>query len=218
MSTSTPTTPPQPPPQPSKHKVRLLRTTATVTETICLLPIITSIASISVTVKTHRFVKEYERPAKTARKARIREQREWRSTVPRPVKERGEGWGDGLSVCGSVGGVCGGEGEEGEGNGNGERISDDGKGKRLTVEQRDSPLSKLPPEVRRQVWEEVLGEYVFHIRFLEAYRKMGHVRCKTRYPEVCKERECRMRSKIRGAEDEWGVVDLLALLRTCRWI
>jgi hypothetical protein len=84
---------------------------------------------------------------------------------------------------------------------------------KTTGEQLQSPLFRLPLEVRRQIYEEVIGGYVIHIYSLQAYKRMGHVRCKT--PDIigC---TCRTRYKQKGAPDCDGNIDLLAPLKTCR--
>lgn len=86
----------------------------------------------------------------------------------------------------------------------------------MTHHQLGSNLFKLPLEIRRMIYGEAIGGYVFHISFLEAYRKMGHSRCKMRFPEICKGVPCRQLHKQKGAADAWGNVDLLSLLLSCR--
>lgn len=92
-----------------------------------------------------------------------------------------------------------------------------------TDDQLQSFLFKLPFEVRRQIWEETLGGYVFHIYFVQAYRRMSHTRCKTRLPEICKNDDpisgpCRQVFKVPGARDKWGHSNLLSILQSCRRI
>jgi hypothetical protein len=86
----------------------------------------------------------------------------------------------------------------------------------VTDRQEKSGLFKLPLEVRRKVYEEVLGGYVIHIYFVEAYRRMSHTRCMNQRPEVCKGIQCRQIFKVKGAADEWGIVGFLPLLQSCR--
>ena len=85
-----------------------------------------------------------------------------------------------------------------------------------TDDQSNSAFFKLPLEVRRQIYENVIGGYVFHIYFVEAYRKMAATRCRTHSPEICRLPHCRQSFKVKGALDEWGQSDLLALPMTCR--
>lgn len=84
-----------------------------------------------------------------------------------------------------------------------------------TEDQFQSPLFQLPLEVRRQIYEEVLGGYVIHIYFVQAYRRLSHIRCKDRSP-LCKGTTCRTRHKVPGAKDPWGNISLLHMLQSCR--
>jgi hypothetical protein len=90
-----------------------------------------------------------------------------------------------------------------------------------TDDQMESPLFKLPLEIRRQIWEDTLGGYVFHIYFVQAYRRMSHTRCKARSPEPCKGGDlslspCRANFKVLGARDQWGHSNLISILQCCR--
>jgi hypothetical protein len=90
-----------------------------------------------------------------------------------------------------------------------------------TDDQLQSYLFKLPLEIRRQIWEETLGGYVFHIYFVQAYRRMSHTRCKTRLPAICKNDDpisgpCRQLFKVPGAPDKWGHSNILSILQSCR--
>lgn len=86
----------------------------------------------------------------------------------------------------------------------------------VTDRQEESSIFKLPLEIRRKVYEDVLGGYVIHIYFVVAYRRMSHTRCKNRTPEVCRGLPCRQIFKVKGAKDAWGNVSLLPLLQSCR--
>lgn len=86
----------------------------------------------------------------------------------------------------------------------------------VTDRQEESGIFKLPLEIRRKIYEEVVGGYVIHIYFVEAYRRMSHTRCKNRTPEVCRGIPCRQNFKVKGACDKWGNVGLLPLLQSCR--
>jgi len=92
-----------------------------------------------------------------------------------------------------------------------------------TDNQLGSSLFNLPLEIRRQIWEEVLGGYVLHMYFVEAYRRMSHTRCKTHFPDICTgqgpaSNPCRNTFKVPGARDKWGQSNLLSLLQSCRQI
>jgi hypothetical protein len=82
-----------------------------------------------------------------------------------------------------------------------------------TDQQLQSPLFMLPLEVRRQIYEEVIGGYTIHIYHLEAYKRMGHVRCKDSCSEFC---TARSMYKQKGAPDSVGNISLLAPLLSCR--
>jgi hypothetical protein len=82
-----------------------------------------------------------------------------------------------------------------------------------TDPQEQSFFFKLPEEIRRQIYGELISGYTFHIRYIEAYRRMGHTRCKTKLPDTCK---CLYYVRKKGVPDEWGQADLLAPLQTCR--
>jgi hypothetical protein len=79
--------------------------------------------------------------------------------------------------------------------------------------QLQSPLFRLPLEVRRQIYEEVIGGYVIHIYLLQAYKRIGHIRCDQPDSERCM---CRNMYKQKGIPDASGNIDLLAPLRSCR--
>jgi hypothetical protein len=99
------------------------------------------------------------------------------------------------------------------------------KWKTTTDEQANCGLFKLPYELRRQIFEEVVGGYMVHIYFMEKYLPMAHSRCKPAREGKC---ECpcfenglwrayqpRVK-KQKGALDEWGQCELLAISKTCR--
>lgn len=97
--------------------------------------------------------------------------------------------------------------------------------KTTTDEQTQCSLFKLPFELRRQIFEEVVGGYMIHIFFVENYLPMAHSRCKSeRYGKCGCEifgkgqwRAYQPRTvKRRGALDHWGQCELLALSKTCR--
>jgi len=56
-----------------------------------------------------------------------------------------------------------------------ERMGRDARDMQTTHDQLQSGLFQLPFELRKQIWDDVLGGYVFHIFFVEAYRRMSHV-------------------------------------------
>ncbi|KAH8667485.1 hypothetical protein BGZ60DRAFT_431719 [Tricladium varicosporioides] len=86
------------------------------------------------------------------------------------------------------------------------------------LQQDSSFMTKLPYEIRQQIYRETIGGYVFHIYFVDAYRRMAHLRCKHQDPDRCEKRDCRNRLKQQGAKDKWGQCDLMALLQSCRII
>ncbi|RDL31488.1 uncharacterized protein BP5553_09697 [Venustampulla echinocandica] len=80
-----------------------------------------------------------------------------------------------------------------------------------------SRLMALPWEVRQQIYHETIGGYLMQIRFEDAYRKMTHSRCKHTDIRTCERAGCKTsNNKQRGAPDQWGQVNLLAILQTCR--
>ncbi|KAH8601521.1 hypothetical protein B0O99DRAFT_606821 [Bisporella sp. PMI_857] len=95
-----------------------------------------------------------------------------------------------------------------------------------TDDQMQSRLFQLPLEIRRQIWEETLCGYIFHMYFMESYRCMSHQRCIFRDPDdvpagISQYRQegpcsCRSYVKSKGIPDKWGHIDILALLQTCR--
>lgn len=86
----------------------------------------------------------------------------------------------------------------------------------VTDGQEESGFFKLPLEIRRKIYEEVLGGHVIHIYFVETYRRMSHTRCKHRSPEICRALSCGQLFKVPGAPDEWGNIGLLPILQSCR--
>lgn len=58
---------------------------------------------------------------------------------------------------------------------------------------------------------------MIHIYFVQAYRRLSHIRCKDRSP-LCKGTTCRTRHKVPGAKDPWGNISLLHMLQSCRRI
>jgi hypothetical protein len=84
-----------------------------------------------------------------------------------------------------------------------------------TEQQAESPLFKLPFEIRKMIYEEVIGGYVFHIKYLEAYKKYCHTRCKRPLPKNHMA-HCVWAKSHRGFVDPWGQSDLMAMLKSCR--
>jgi len=92
-----------------------------------------------------------------------------------------------------------------------------------TDQQKQSLLFQLPTEVRRQIWEETLGGYLFHMYYVDAYRRMAHTRCKHNHEKkaLCMNESelvnlCRMNIKQPGNADEWGHTNMLSILQSCR--
>jgi len=194
--------------------------TVTVIATICFLPCICLIGGGIIAKDLFLKARKYERP-KTRRRRESKERKkaiirstpkrvaprlERHLTIGRPEPEADEEYGDlevGLDL------------EEKR------KEAEAGKLRRVmtvTDRQEESAIFKLPLEIRRKVYEDLLGGYVIHIYFVEAYRRMSHTRCKNRSPEVCRGMPCRQIFKVKGASDAWGNVGLLPLLQSCRRI
>jgi hypothetical protein len=47
----------------------------------------------------------------------------------------------------------------------------------ITSDQCQSPLFRLPPELRQEIWKMSLGNNVIHI--LHKHQRLGHVKCKS---------------------------------------
>jgi hypothetical protein len=197
--------------------------------TICCIPCICVVGScVLISYASHK-IKTYERPSTKRKRQLQRERREMRRRTPRILGPRLEGAltigrGDGDLDLGYDPDRMPGLGsrilkDEEEVDSESEVSSDsqdtiEGRVERRTDWQTQSSFFKLPLEIMRQIYEEAIGGYVFHIFSLEAYRRMSHTRCKTtRFPEDC---AFRRQSKQPGAADEWGNISLLSLLTTCR--
>ena len=89
---------------------------------------------------------------------------------------------------------------------------------KATNRQEESVLFKLPLEIRRQIYKQVIGQYKIHISFNQTYRKMDHKRCRHLGSVNCFDKHCTMYHKQKGAKDIFGQVDLLALLKSCRMV
>jgi hypothetical protein len=87
--------------------------------------------------------------------------------------------------------------------------------KAKTDDQTQSLLFALPLEIRRQIWEDVVGGYTIHLNYIPVYKRFDHTRCKM---NTCIQDYCKLQIKQEGARDEWGLVDLLALLSSCRMV
>jgi hypothetical protein len=107
------------------------------------------------------------------------------------------------------------------------------KSEAKTHNQEASWPFKLPLEIRKHIYKEAIGGYCIHIHFVEAYRRMGHSRCKLDGSVVCMgltwqasapvvSRDLltpnfsREKFRLPGALDEWGNSGLLPLLQSCR--
>lgn len=84
-----------------------------------------------------------------------------------------------------------------------------------TEQQLQSPLFRLPLEVRRQIYREAIGDYVIHTNYIHIYKRFNHIRCKNDI-EGCGAYSCRVFGRTPGEEDKWGAIDLTALLKSCR--
>ena len=84
-----------------------------------------------------------------------------------------------------------------------------------TQEQMQSSLFKLPLEIRRQIYTQAIGGYMIHTNYVHIYKHFNHTRCKIS-SDTCDRNHCRVGGKPPGAEDAWGAIDLLSLLKSCR--
>ena len=195
------------------RRLTAIEGTVIVVATICLLPCICIIGGGIVVKDLFCKARKYERP-KTRRQRECKERRtEMTRMMPRQVSPR-------LERHLTIGRP---EPEEKK-----EEVMDSEDKKKefevvklasvgtVTDRQDQSGFFKLPLEIRRKIYEDLLGGYVIHIYFVEAYRRMSHTRCKNRSPELCKGRPCRQIFKVKGAADEWGIVGFLPLLQSCR--
>lgn len=85
-------------------------------------------------------------------------------------------------------------------------------------EQLQSPLFKLPPDVLRLIYEEVVGNRTIHI--VRRHDRLSHAICKVnkhQCQDQCKESQCRGLKLPNGTyESAFGCSDLLPILQTCR--
>lgn len=213
----------------SIRKRRQLSTVATV----FFLPCICVIGGCIIAIELIRQAKNYERP-----KTKLRERDEKRTkvalrTMPRPLKPRLERHLTiGREIIVNKGEVKYWEEIEEETGKTMAMESEQGQKEEAvekpkielgrTDHQFQSLLFHLPREVRNQIWEDTLGGYVFHMYFVEAYRRMSHTRCKNHIIEICKGDAdalfgpCRKNFKVPGVPDDWGQSNLLSLLQSCR--
>lgn len=83
--------------------------------------------------------------------------------------------------------------------------------RQVTEDQSQSSLSRLPLEIRMQIYEEILGYQVIHISFCEKPRKMGHCRHKKDNSF-----ECSQSGGHHPMLSCWAKDEMLPLLQTCR--
>ncbi|KAF5875836.1 uncharacterized protein Bfra_002232 [Botrytis fragariae] len=84
------------------------------------------------------------------------------------------------------------------------------------VNQQDgSSLCSLPREVRDIIWKEIMGGYLIHFIWLNAYRRFDIFRCKG-VNGKCIGPACQEIKKGKGVKDHWGNVELLGHLLVCR--
>ena len=197
-----------------RRRRNVLKNTITVVATICLLPCICMIGGGIIAKELFCKAKNYERPKTRGRREAAERKKELLRTTPRLFDKEVR-----LERNLTIGRELLGEKEV-------EVLELDEKGKQVVVKEKkvwgttedqlDSPLFQLPAELRNQIWEEVLGGYVFHVHFVQTYRRMSHTRCKTHSPEICNGVPCRQIFKVPGASDQWGHVELLSILQSCR--
>lgn len=199
-----------------------LREGAMITATICCLPCICLVGSC--VLLSHAFHKllSYERPSTRRKRARMWEEREIRRRTPRVLAPRSLGStlsigredDGGMSGLGSKIIELDDSGSESESSSSGEEVAKSPRRiERRTDWQPQSPFFTLPLEIRRQIYEEAIGGYVFHIFTQDAYRRMAHTRSKTLFPQ---DSNCRWQARQPGVPDEWGNISLLSLLTTSR--
>jgi hypothetical protein len=187
---------------------KITRLAITTTVAICCLPCICCVCAWFLAKGTKDYVDNYSpwiRPEIKERKLS--------SQLPKALQTRGE---NRLERCLTIGRMT-----YQNGSGTGAQVQVTGMGRDVeaigmrgrTHPQEQSFFFKLPEEIRRQIYGELISGYTFHIRYIEAYRRMGHTRCKTKLPDTCK---CLYYVRKKGVPDEWGQADLLAPLQTCR--
>jgi hypothetical protein len=210
-----------------RSNLSTVETTITIIATICFLPCICVIGGGVIAKDLIVKAKNYERPKKRMRRQAEEKRKEVLRSTPRVLEPRLErhltiGRKVIISEEEEVGVAVGVE-EIGEKGNDGLVVREKKKVVAATTDdQMQSMLFQLPLEIRRQIWEETMGGYVFHIYFVQAYRRMSHTRCKTREPEMCKGRDtpprepCRNTFKVPGAKDAWGHSNLLSVLQSCR--
>jgi hypothetical protein len=85
----------------------------------------------------------------------------------------------------------------------------------IASEQTESPLFKLPREIRQMIYEQLLGGNVFHI--VRRRKKLGHTRCRAyREPDQCIPTRCRGLKLPSGVHAGYGDGDLIEVLQSCR--
>ncbi|RFU34861.1 hypothetical protein B7463_g1482, partial [Scytalidium lignicola] len=212
-----------------RRRANPIKKCLTVAVTVCCLPCICAYGIGVIAVDVFQGIKNYEKPQKRDERRKEAKARTMRRrnpvgldmgprlerclTLPLRVPERvdlGSSSHDGVYWDGMI--------EELKSRGGKEKtieISPPVKVLQRTEDQLESPLFKLPLEIRRQIYEEVLGGHVFHIYFVQAYRRLSHTRCKDR-STPCNGAVCRSMVKIPGAKDDWGNISLLHMLQSCR--
>jgi len=206
-----------------QHRSReRLRDGAMITATICCLPCLCLVGSyILLSHAFHKLI-SYERPSTRRKRACMWKEREIRRRTPRVLAPRT--LGSTLTIGREDDGAMSGLGSKiielddsgsrsGSSSSGEEVVRSPGRIERRTDWQSQSPFFALPPEIRRLIYEEAIGGYTFHIFTQDAYRRMAHTRCKTRYPGEC---GCRSQTRQPGVPDEWGNISLLSLLTTSR--
>jgi hypothetical protein len=188
---------------------KIARRAITTTVEICCLPCICCMCAWFLGKGAKDYVQNYESP----RAQREIKERKLSSQLPRTLQTRGE---NGLERCLTIGRMTYQNGSDA-----GAQVEVTGMGRDVeaigmrgrTDPQEQSFFFKLPEEIRRQIYGEIISGYTFHIRYIEAYRRMGHTRCRTKLPNTCK---CLYYVRKKGVPDEWGQADLLAPLQACR--
>ncbi|KAL3419896.1 hypothetical protein PVAG01_08395 [Phlyctema vagabunda] len=226
--------------QHSRRKT-VLSGTVTCLTAVCWVPCLCIFATAVGCVYLYQGVRTYESPRARERKCRERVKKDRFRRTPKYIACRNEGSTLTLPLAGErwESGRERREKEQGDVDVDvdvndevemqvfGEKMScpEDGvlKGK-TTALQDASLLFRLPPEIRKMVYEEVLAGYVFHVYFQDAYRRLRAERCKSVEPSfwkevspnICKGMVCRNQLRVPGAPDRWGGVALLPLLMSCR--
>ena len=81
-------------------------------------------------------------------------------------------------------------------------------------QQTESPFFRLPGEIRRMIYMQLLGDNVFHI--VRRRQKLGHIRCRASpYAGQCTSRSCRGLKLPSGVHAGFGDGGIIQILQSC---